>query len=255
MIDLHCHILPGVDDGAKDMEESIAMARNAVAEGITHILATPHHKAHGWSNEKEEVQRLVSELQERIDAESIDLTIFPGQEVRLYGEIIQDIEANKIQFIDEENQYLLIEFPSTTVPAYAERLFYELQAIGVTPIVVHPERNQMIKKQPELLKNLVDKGALAQLTAGSYVGKYGAEAEKLSKRLIEANLIHYIASDAHNTTNRQFYLKETYVTLEKDYGQELVKQFQQTIKDLVNGDLVFPPQTKKIKKQRFFGLF
>lgn len=255
MIDLHCHILPGVDDGAQDMDESIAMAKKAVEEGITHILATPHHRAHGWYNEKEKIEALVKEVQAEIDAADIPLVLFPGQEVRLYGEIIQDIQTNKIQFIDEANQYLLIEFPSTTVPAYAERLFYELQAIGITPIIVHPERNQMIEKNPELLKSFVDKGALAQLTAGSYIGKFGREVEKLSKDLIEADLIHYIASDSHNTRNRKFHLKEAYEKLENDYGSELVKRYQQTTKDLVNGDLIFPPATKKIKKKRFFGLF
>ena len=255
MIDLHCHILPGVDDGAKNMEQSIAMAKLAVEEGITHILATPHHQAHNWYNEKIKVQQLVEEVQAALDEEGIPLIIFPGQEVRLYGEIIADIKADKIQFIDEANQYLLIEFPSTSVPAYTERLFYELQAIGITPIVVHPERNQAIEKEPEILKNLVDKGALAQLTAGSYIGKFGREVEKLSKDLIEANLIHYIASDSHNTSNRKFHLKEAYEALEKDYGSELVNRYQQTTKDLVNGDLIFPPATKKIKKKRFFGLF
>lgn len=255
MIDLHCHILPGVDDGAKDVQESLAMARKAVAEGITHILATPHHQAHGWYNEKKEVNQRASELQSAIDAEKIPLTIFPGQEVRLYGEIIEDIEKDKIQFIDEMNQYLLIEFPSSSVPAYAERLFYEMQGLGMTPIIVHPERNKALQKKPELLKDFVDKGALAQLTAGSYLGAYGKEAEESSKKMIDANLIHYFASDAHNTENRRFYLKEAYEKLGRDYHQELVQIYQQRTKDLVNGELIFPPPTKEIKKKGFFGWF
>lgn len=255
MIDLHCHILPGVDDGAKDMEESIAMARNAVAEGVTHILATPHHKAHGWENEKNDVLHLVKELQTELDKNKIPLMIFPGQEVRLYGEIIEDIEAGKIQFIDEANQYLLIEFPSSEIPAYTEQLFYRLQHTGVIPIVVHPERNRAVQEDPNRLKELIDKGALAQLTAGSYVGQYGKDAEQTSKDLIEADMIHYFASDAHNVNNRQFYLKEAYEKLEAEYGIDLVKRYQQVTKDLVNGEPVFPPEAKKIKKKRFFGLF
>lgn len=255
MIDLHCHILPGIDDGAQDMEDSLAIARMAVAEGITHILATPHHQAHGWVNEKEEVEALVAKVQEEIDAEEIPLTLFAGQEVRLYGEIIEDIKAGKIQFIDEDEQYLLIEFPSTSVPSYAERLFYELQTMAVTPIVVHPERNQTIQKHPEILRNLIDKGALAQLTAGSYIGEYGKDAKKMSKRLIDANLVHYIASDAHNTSTRKFYLKDSYAALEKDYGSSLVKKYQERTKDLVNGELIFPEETKKVKKKGFFDLF
>lgn len=255
MIDLHCHILPGIDDGAKNMEDSIAMARSAVAEGITHILATPHHKAHGWNNEKAAIVQLVDQVQAAIDKEGIPLTIFPGQEVRLYGELIEDIEAGKIQFIDEANQYLLIEFPSSEIPTYTAQLFYRLQHQGVTPIIVHPERNQGVLKDPKQLKELIDKGALAQLTAGSYIGAFGKEVAKLSRDLIEADLIHYIASDAHNLTSRPYHLKEAYAQLEKAYGSNLVKRFQQMTKDLVNGDPVFPPETKEIKKKRFFGLF
>lgn len=255
MIDLHCHILPGIDDGAKNIQESILIAQKAVEEGITHILATPHHHAHGWYNEKEKIVQLVKEVQTAIDSENIPLTIFPGQEVRLYGEIIEDIKKEKIQFIDQENQYLLIEFPSANVPSYAERLFYELQAIGIVPIIVHPERNREIQKNPEILKEFIDKGALAQLTAGSYIGAYGKEAENSSKQLIESNLIHYFASDAHNTSSRPFYLKEAYNKLKKEFNQEIVEQYQQVTKDLVNGDLIFPPATKTIKKKRFFGLF
>lgn len=255
MIDLHCHILPGIDDGAKNMDDSIAMARSAVAEGITYILATPHHKAHGWNNEKNEIIQLVQQVQAEIDKQDIPLTIFPGQEVRLYGELIEDIDAEKIQFIDEGNQYVLIEFPSAEIPTYTEQLFYQLQHKGITPIVVHPERNQGVLKYPNQLKKLIDKGALAQLTAGSYVGTFGKEVEKLSRDLIEADMIHYIASDAHNTTTRKFHLKEAYEQLEKEYGRNLVERYQQMTKDLVNGDPVFPPAAKEIKKKRFFGLF
>ena len=208
MIDLHCHILPGVDDGAENMEESLEMAKLAVEEGITHILATPHHKAHGWYNEKKELNLLVGEVQKAIDTEEIPLTLFPGQEVRLYGELIEDINEGKIQFIDEEEQYLLIEFPSTSIPAYTERIFYELQTMKITPIIVHPERNRAIQKHPNILKRLVDKGALSQLTAGSYTGQFGKDVKKLSRKLLLANLVHYIASDAHNTEDRLFHMNE-----------------------------------------------
>lgn len=255
MIDLHCHILPGVDDGAQDMAEAIAMAENAVEEGITHIVATPHHKCYGWENEKEKIIRLVAKVQAEINQKNIPITILPGQEVRIYGEIIEDIEAGKIQFIDEENQYLLIEFPPSEIPTYTEQLFYQLQHKGVIPIIVHPERNRSIQKDPNQLKEMIDKGALVQLTAGSYVGTFGREIERLSRDLIEADLVHLIASDAHNVTNRQFHLKEAYEKLEKEYGSNLLKRYKQMTRDLMIGRPVFPPTARKIKKKRFFGLF
>jgi protein-tyrosine phosphatase len=256
MIDLHCHILPGVDDGPKDWEMSLEMAKAAVDEGITHILATPHHMNRHWMNPKSEVLMLVNELQERIDNENIPLTIFPGQEVRLHGEILQNIQKDEICFIDEFNQYILIEFPTATVPDYADRLFYEMQSAGITPVIVHPERNHAILKDPSILYEFVSKDILAQLTAASYLGLFGKEIEKLSTQLIEHNLVHFLASDAHNVTSRKFYMKEAFRKLEKEYGKEKVRAFDQVTRDLVNGDVVSIPEPEKIEKnKRFFGLF
>jgi len=255
MIDLHCHILPGIDDGAKDMSVSIQMAEEAVEEGITHILATPHHMSHHWKNEKEAVINLVHELQEELDNRKIALTIFPGQEIRIFGEILEEIERGTIQFIDEQEHYLLIEFPTATVPTYTERLFFELQSKGITPIIVHPERNHVIYEDSEILKNLVEKGALAQLTAVSYTGGLGNKIQKFSEQLIEADLVHFIASDSHNVTNRPFYMKEAKKMIEKAYGEEKWKEFDQVTRNLVNGDVVTPPIPKSIKKKRFLGLF
>jgi protein-tyrosine phosphatase len=248
MIDLHCHILPGVDDGAQTLEDSIKMAELAVEEGITHILATPHHQKRNWINDKADVIRNVGELQSELDARNIDLTIFPGQEVSLYGEIIKDIDADKLLFTDENQTYILVEFPTSTIPNYAERLFYELQLHGKTPIIVHPERNHQIIEHPNRLRDFIDKGALAQLTAASYTGGFGKEFQKVSRQLIEANLVHFISSDAHNTGNRAFHMEEAYDLLAKEYGRGLKNAFHQTTRDLINGDPVITPETHQIKK-------
>lgn len=255
MIDLHCHILPGVDDGAKTMEDSLEMARLAVEEGITHLLATPHHMNRDWMNEKSKVIELVDQLQAEIDQEGIPLTLYPGQEVRIYGNILEDIEKDRILFTDELNQYVLIEFPTSSIPTYTERLFYDLQSNGKTPVIVHPERNRMILEEPNKLKELVDHGALAQLTAASYTGGFGKQIQKLSKQLIEADLVHFIASDAHNTGNRAFLMQEAHDQFIKEYGRRKWHQFHQTTKDLLNGDVIIAPTPSSIKSKKFFGLF
>lgn len=252
MIDLHCHILPGIDDGAKTIEDSLAMARAAVSEGITHILATPHHKNKMWNNDKQVVNQLVDELQHELDMRDIPLTIFPGQEIRINGEIIEDVQKDTIQFIDEQEQYLLIEFPTSSIPNYTERLFFELQSNGITPIIVHPERNRAIYKTPELLKDLVEKGALAQLTAASYTGSFGKDIQKFSKQLIEANLVHFLTSDAHNVSTRPFLMKEAVEKLQKEFGQEKVDEFDQVTRNLVNGELIVSPQPQSIKRKKLF---
>src|SRR5699024_294677 len=154
------------------------------------------------------------------------------------------------------NQYILIEFPTATVPDYADRLFYEIQSAGITPIIVHPERNHAILKDPSILYNFVSRNILAQVTAASYLGKFGKEIEKLSHQLIDANLVHFLASDAHNVTSRKFYMKEAFEKLEKQYGVEKVEGFDQVTRDLINGDVVSVPEPRNIKsRKRFFGLF
>lgn len=255
MLDLHCHILPGIDDGAKNITDSLDMAKLAVEEGITHVLATPHHKNRNWNNEKEKVVTMVNDLQEAIDSHNIPLTVFPGQEIRIYGELITDIENDKILFTDEQKQYILIEFPTQNIPTYTERLFYELESNGKIPVIVHPERNREILEHPNRLKSLVDRGALAQLTAASYVGGFGKSIQKFSEQLIEHNLVHFIASDAHNINNRAFHMKEAYKKLEREFGKNTKESFHQTTKDLVNGDIISPPAAQLIKKKKFFGLF
>lgn len=255
MIDLHCHILPGIDDGAKSMDDSLKMARKAVAQGITHVLATPHYKNGRWDIEKEDILEYVVSLQTELDQREIPLKIFPGQEVRIVGELLEDISANKIQFIDEADRYILIEFPTATIPHFTNRLFFELQKMGITPIIVHPERNHAVLNNPDELLALVEKGALAQVTAGSYVGSFGKKIQKLSHQLIQADLVHFIASDAHNVNSRDFYMSEAFEKLGKEFGNQKVNQFQQITKDLINGEIIVTNPPKKVKKPKFLGIF
>lgn len=255
MIDLHCHLLPGIDDGAPTLEDSLAMAEMAVAEGITHILVTPHHKNGKYQNVKADIVKYTAELQEELDRREIGLTLFSGQEVRIYGEFLADVKSDEILFIDEGNQYVLIEFPTLAIPLYAESLFFQMQQQGIIPVIVHPERNQEIIADPNVLLPYIEKGALAQVTASSYIGVFGKEISELSSRLIEANLVHIMASDAHNTRGRSFHMQEAFAKLEKEFGSEKVAVFHQTAKDLINGDLVRTESPMAVHKKKRFGFF
>lgn len=194
-------------------------------------------------------------MQEELDARGIPLSIFPGQEVRINGELFEELQEDKIQFVDEDNQYVLIELPTPSIPAYTESLFFELQKEGITPIIVHPERNRAVLKDPNVLLPFIEKGALAQLTAASYIGGFGKSIQKLSKQLIEANLVHFIASDAHITSSRAFCMEEAYQKLEKEFGEKKAKEFQQVTKDLINGEIIVSPTPRKLKQSKFLGLF
>ena len=189
------------------------------------------------------------------ESEGIPLTILPGQENRIYGEIIEDyLSGGKILPL-AETSYLFIEFPSGSVPRYAERLLYELQTEGLVPIIVHPERNQEIIENPDLLYKFVNNGALTQVTAGSVCGYFGKNIKKFSRQLIEANLTHFIASDAHNVHNRSFKMVEAFEQIEKSYGMDMVYLFRENAELLVQGKNVFKEMPEKVQRKKFLGIF
>ncbi|WP_162213760.1 tyrosine-protein phosphatase [Priestia aryabhattai] len=255
MIDLHCHILPGIDDGAQTIEDSLDMARQAVCEGIHTIVATPHHQNGKYINEKNEVLQQVAALNERLLQGSIPLTILPGQEIRIYGEMIEDYRNGKILTLNHTNKYVFVEFPSSQVPQFTERLFYNVQAGGLTPIIVHPERNSRLIEDPDILYNLVNKGAMTQVTASSLTGRFGRKIKKFSMNLIDANLTHMIASDAHNISGRSFYMQEASELISIEYGMDMLYMFQENAEAIVKGRACFKDTPEKMKKKKFLGIF
>ena len=249
MIDLHCHILAGIDDGAQTDNDSLAMAKVAVQEGITTIVATPHHKNGRYLNPKQDVLLKVSELNKRLQDEQIDLKILPGQETAISGEFLEDYENGHVLTLNETN-YVFVELPSDHVPRYTEKMLFDLQLKGLIPVIVHPERNREIHERPELLYKLVEKGALAQLTAGSVCGRFGKKIKRFSEQLIEANLVHFIASDAHNITSRGFHLQQAYDVVEKLYGMDMVYLYRENAELLVEGMNVFKEVPQRVKDRK-----
>jgi protein-tyrosine phosphatase len=254
MIDIHCHILPGVDDGAGTMEDSIAMAKAAVHGGIDTIIATPHHLNGSYDNEKAAIINHTAALNERLQREGVPLTILPGQETRLNGEMVDGLEQGELLTQNETN-YLFVEFPSDHVPGYAKQMLFDLQVAGYTPIIVHPERNREILEHPSTLYQFVQKGALTQVTAASVLGKFGKKIQKLSHQLIEANLTHFIATDAHNTTTRGFCLREAYTEIQKQHGNGVLYFYMENPELLISGKRVMKHEPSEIKKKKFLGLF
>ena len=254
MIDLHCHLLPGIDDGPETMEESLALAQSAVDQGITHVLCTPHHNNGRYENPKASIIAAVSELQIALDEVQIPLTVLEGQEVRITGELIEDLNEDNLLFTDLNDTYLLIEFPSADVPAFSETLLFELRGMGKIPVIVHPERNRFFMEDPDRLIPFLEMGCLAQLTAPSIVGIFGKKIQKIAHEMVERNFVQMVASDAHGVDKRPFYLKEAYEEIDRKYGNQTVQLMKQVTKDLVNGDEVeYPPYQEKKKKK--IGLF
>lgn len=254
MIDVHCHILPGIDDGAQSLSDSLAMAKQAVEEGIDTIIATPHYIPNRYENPKQTILAKVEEVNEALEAAGIPLTVLPGQEPRIDGELLASMNAGKIISLANSN-YIFIEFPSAHVPRYTEQLFYDLQTNGLIPVIVHPERNQEIIEHPNRLYQLVEKGALTQVTASSVCGDLGKKIKTFSNQLIEHNLTHFVASDAHNITNRSFKLREAYQAIASNFGSDTEMMFKENAELLVAGQSVYKDIPEPIKKKRFFSIF
>jgi protein-tyrosine phosphatase len=254
MIDIHCHILPGIDDGAKSIEDSLSMAKHAASEGITKIIATPHHKNGKYDNVGLDIKERVDELNQLIQSQNIPLKILPGQEPRIYGDILEDYENGEVLTLND-TKYMFIELPSNHVPRYTKQLLFEIQLAGVLPIIVHPERNQEIIENPNVLYKLVEQGAATQVTASSVAGYFGKSIRKFSHQLIESNQAHFIASDAHNLNGRSFNLKEAYNVIGKEFGMDLVYFFQENAELLIEGSTIYKGIPQEIKRKKFLGIF
>lgn len=255
MIDIHCHILPGVDDGASHYTDSLLMAKQAVSEGIHTIIATPHHKNGHYVNTKVEIIARVKELNEYLQSEQVDLEILPGQENRIYGEIIEDYQAGEILTLGNASHYVFIELPTNHVPRYTDQLCYDIQMKGLIPVIVHPERNTELIEHPNKLYHLVKNGAASQVTTGSLTGYFGKKIQKFSFDLIENNLTHFLASDAHNTTTRGFKMAEAFDLVETKYGLDYVDMFLQNAELILDGQDIDRDIPKPVKKKKFLGLF
>lgn len=197
MYDLHCHILPGVDDGPESLEEALAMARLAVHGGTQVVVATPHGFELGKLKHKEEVLLQVAQLQRRLEEEEIPLRVVPGVENYLTPDLPQQL-ADGRAFTLDDTRYCLIEFPLFQRSPFTEQVLFDLQVRGLTPIIAHPERYLAFQQDQSLLERLVQRGMLAQLTAGSLLGTFGEKVRKTARALLERRLVHVIASDAHS---------------------------------------------------------
>ena len=254
MIDIHSHILPGVDDGAQTEADSIEMAKTAVEQGIHTIIATPHHRNGKYENSRENIEKQVDILNGLFENEAIPLTVLAGQEVRINGDMIDDLENGELLPL-HHTKYLFVEFPSGHIPRYAKQMLFDIQVAGYTPIIVHPERNRELMEHPDRLYEIVRKGALTQVTAASVVGKFGKKIQKFTHQLIEADLTHFIASDAHNTTTRGFCMQEAFQTVKEQYGAESYYMFLENSELLIDNQNVNRMEPSMVKKKKILGLF
>jgi protein-tyrosine phosphatase len=217
MVDLHCHILPGVDDGADSMEVSLAMAEMAVADGITHVVATPH-SSDRFFFDFARVRRLRDELQAKIGDR---LKIATGCDFHLNPENLDALRKNAPPYCINQLDYLLLEFNEISIPRGMDQTLHEIQLGGVRPIITHPERNSILRTHPERLRQWVRQGCFAQVTGGSLTGVFGPVAQRMAVEWIREGLIHFVASDAHNTRARPLRLQPAYDAVVDQFGEPI----------------------------------
>src|SRR5579859_2714599 len=216
MVDLHCHILPGLDDGAKTIEDSVAMAEGAIADGITHVVATPHASSeHSFHYDRVRAAR--EELQVRVGDR---LQIATGCDFHLNPENVAALKSAPAQFCINQKDYLLVEFNEFSIPPAMDQMLHHLQLAGLRPIITHPERNGILRAQPERLARWARVGCFSQVTAGSLLGGFGPGAKSDSLAWIAQGLVHFVASDAHNTKSRPLVLRPAFDLIAAQFGEE-----------------------------------
>lgn len=223
MIDTHCHILP-VDDGAKDMEESIKMARVAQKDGIKKIINTTHFNPEFEYPKGKILLDKISELNDILKKENIDIEVFPGNELYYNEALIKDIEKNNIEFYTLNNsKYILLEFSPSRFPKKLDEVVYEFSIKGYKVILAHVERYKELQEEPEIIDKAIQEGAYVQVNVSSVLKKGPKIVNSLCEKLLKEGKVHIVASDAHGFDKRRPMLKDGYEYIKNEYGEENAK--------------------------------
>ena len=230
------------------------MAHEATENGVTHALLTPHHMNGRYVNHKQNVIQRTKEFQKQINAHNIPLTVFPGQEVRINGQLLEALDKDDILFAYTAGKYMMLEFPDDDVPHYTNQMIFDLQQRGIVPVIVHPERNTKIMSEPDLVYQLLQKGCLSQITASSYVGTFGKKVENFSRQLIEAGQGYVFASDAHDLPGRKYEMQQAFEKMRREFGTKLVYEYKQNAQLIINGENVSMNEIKVLKRRKRFRI-
>ncbi|MCD9023648.1 tyrosine-protein phosphatase [Cohnella silvisoli] len=259
MIDTHCHIIPMCDDGPEHWNQSLDMAREAVRQGITGIIATPHHGKGSYYNNPDKIAALVKQFNGLLVNESIPLTVWAGQEYHLSANYKEQSGIfNNVQPL-ADSKYVLVELPSKETPKYLNDFIRFLKSNELIPIIAHPERHHPFIREPGRLYELIGLGVLFQLTAPSLVGHYGTEVQQAAWMMARNRWIHILASDAHDLNKRAFRLREAFWLLEAGLQRETVDYLRFNAEQLVQGEVletgepIIPFQHKSKRKIPFWN--
>jgi protein-tyrosine phosphatase len=204
MVDIHCHLLPAIDDGAESWATTTAMCRMAVRDGITHVVATPHCDGH-YVYDREHFTDMLATLSEVSEGK---LTFSIGCDFHVSPQNVEDAMTDPRRFAIGDTQYMLVEFDHHGIPSNADDLLMALVSRGMIPIITHPERNAFLMKHLDQVLRFIDTGCLVQVTANAFTGFWGPKSKKAAEKLLQKNLVHIVATDAHDLRLRPPVLSE-----------------------------------------------
>lgn len=249
-VDIHCHLLPGIDDGSSDWETTLGMAQLAVADGTRVIIVTPHQLGNFAHNLGDDIRARTAQLQEVLDQHAIDLQVLPGGDVRIEDGMLEGLISGEIMSLGDLRKHVLLELPHELYFPL-EGVLAALQRQGLTGILSHPERNRGLLREPELLPALVDGGCLMQVTAGSLMGTFGPSAQQLAEWMLGEGLVHFIATDAHGVKSRRPLFRRAYERVaeltDESTAQDLCCHYPLLV---ARGELV-PAGRRTVARRRF----
>lgn len=256
LIDLHTHLLPDWDDGAENWEETEKMVEVAAADGIGAICLTPHiFRFSRYQDNQEVLEERFKQFYEKYGSEK-RVKLFRGAEVFIHPDLVREVETRNLSI--NQSEYVFVEFPSDQVPAGARDLFYRMMLAGYTPIISHPERNDLLGRQPEILFDLVSRGCLAQLTAGSLTGNFGSEVQKRAELFLKHHLVQLMASDAHDSKNRRPLLSRGLEAASRIVGRETAEAMVRDVPEAILNNRLVPELGRPVcpsRGRKIFGLF
>jgi len=256
MIDLHCHILWGIDDGPKELEESMEVCRMLSNKGITEVVATPHYITDStYKTSSKEIVKMVDLLNDKLSKEAVKLKVHSGMEVFLSPEIMDLIRSKEVLTLNNSN-YILVETYLNNVPVYFEDLFYQMQIEGLSPILAHPERNSRINQDISMVEKYFNSGIVIQMNIDSLIGKYGSRVKSFAQKILVSGLVHVICTDTHCVNNRYKNVTEIEEILTRMVGSENMEKLLYTNPEKVlNNEVVEELEPVEIKRTFFKKLF
>lgn len=254
MIDMHAHILPGVDDGPATLEESMELLAQAVKEGITDIIATPHAYSPHYDVQKDVVLKKMELVKKETKKLGIPINIHEGQEIRIQDNTIEMLQEEKALSL-AQSKYVLLELPSSGIPAYTVQIIQGILHLDKVPIIAHPERNRAVAEKPSRLKKLINHGAVTQITAGSLAGHFGKKIQQLSLDLVDANLVHTYGSDVHSMKTRPFLFDAGLTYLEKHKRLDAVDILLENNARIVENTEIIILEPLELSKGKWWKMF